>query len=118
MASQQFDVDSNTRQIIEEKAKRRAFLREEFIKQKTNPFQHASGGGGTVFDPAMMRYQAMTVSGWDYFKPSGKNALYGLIFIVAPMFTFGYFVQKSKAEQEAKYRRGEVAYKDRRFKFI
>nr|CAI5846047.1 unnamed protein product [Callosobruchus analis] len=118
MAAQQFDVDPNFRKILEEKAKRRLILREEFLKQRTNPFQHATGAGGTVFDPAIMRYQAMTVSGWDYFKPSGKNAIYGLAFMVAPMFIFGYFLQSTRAKQEAKYRRGEVAYKDRRFKFV
>nr|CAH7727996.1 unnamed protein product [Callosobruchus chinensis] len=118
MASQQYDVDPNFRQVVEEKAKRRAVLREEFLKQRFNPFQHATGEGGTVFDPAIMRYQAMRVSGWDYFKPSGKNAIYGMAFMVLPMFIYGYFVKTDRAEQEAKYRRGEVAYKDRRFKFV
>ncbi|KAJ8943301.1 hypothetical protein NQ318_004742 [Aromia moschata] len=116
--SSQFDVNSETRGILEEKAKRRAVLREQFLKAKTDPFQHASGHGGTVFDPAMLRYQALKVSGFEYFKTTPKNVIYGLAFMVMPMTLYGYFLHKTRSEQEAKYRRGEVAYKDRRFKFI
>lgn len=60
----------------------------------------------------------MKVSGFDYFKPSGKNVLYGLVFLVLPMVGFGYIMHKSRRDLEARYRRGEVAYKDRNFKFI
>lgn len=70
------------------------------------------------FDAAMQRYIAMKVSGFEYFKPSGKNVLYGLAFMVIPMVGFGYLVQKTRNDQEARIRRGEVAYKDRNFKFI
>uniref|UniRef100_V5GYY5 NADH dehydrogenase [ubiquinone] 1 beta subcomplex subunit 4 n=1 Tax=Anoplophora glabripennis TaxID=217634 RepID=V5GYY5_ANOGL len=116
--SQQFDIDNESRKIIEEKAKRRATLREQFLKLKTDPFQHASGEGGTVFDPAMQRYTAMKVSGFEYFKPSGKNVLYGLLFMVIPMVGFGYLVKKTRMDEEDRIRRGDVAYKDRNFKFI
>ncbi|KAJ8935477.1 hypothetical protein NQ314_012769 [Rhamnusium bicolor] len=98
--------------------KRRAFLRDEFLKLKSDPFQHASGEGGTVFDPAIQRYQAMKVSGFEYFKPSGKNIIHGLLLVVLPMTVFGYLLNRSRTNLEAKYRRGEVAYKDRGFKFI
>lgn len=60
----------------------------------------------------------MKVSGFEYFKPSGKNVLYGLAFLVLPMAGCGFIVQKLRAIREASYRRGEVAYKDRNFKFI
>ncbi|KAG5877275.1 hypothetical protein JTB14_038311 [Gonioctena quinquepunctata] len=116
--SGQYDVDDTTRRLLEEKAKRRLFLREQFLKLKSNPFQHATGEGGTVFDPALQRFQAMKVSGFEYFKPSSKNALYGLVFMVLPMGVFTYLMYQSRANQEAKYRSGEVAYKDRNFKFI
>lgn len=54
--SEQFDVDSETRRILEEKAKRRAILREQFLKLKTDPFQHASGEGGTVVSNHVASY--------------------------------------------------------------
>lgn len=44
----QFDVTPEQKSIIEEKAKRRLALREEFLKQASNPFKHASGEGGAV----------------------------------------------------------------------
>lgn len=46
--AQQYDVSPAQRQLIEARAQRRAVLREEFMKQSTNPFKHASGEGGTV----------------------------------------------------------------------
>ena len=59
----------------------------------------------------------MKVSGFEFFKPSGKNALLGISCLLVPMVVLGYFVKNSRDELEASYRRGEVAYKDRRFKF-
>lgn len=59
----------------------------------------------------------MKISGYDYFKPSIRNGVYGMLFLVIPMGGFGYLLFKQRQEQEAKYRRGEVAYKDRYFKF-
>ncbi|KAJ8918917.1 hypothetical protein NQ315_016819 [Exocentrus adspersus] len=116
--SQQYDLPPEQQRLLLEKTKRRAELREQFLKLRTDPFRHASGEGGTVFDPALLRYQAMKVSAYDYFKPSGKNILHGLVLFVAPMVITGYFVYKDRSQKEASYRRGEVAYKDRLFKFI
>ncbi|XP_023019571.1 NADH dehydrogenase [ubiquinone] 1 beta subcomplex subunit 4 [Leptinotarsa decemlineata] len=116
--SQQYDVDDATRKLLEEKAKRRLVLREQFLKMKSDPFQHATGEGGTVFDPAMQRFQAMKVTGFEHFKPSPKNGIYGVLFVVVPMAIMTYAMQTSRDNKEASYRRGEVAYKDRSFKFI
>lgn len=46
--AEQFDVSSTERKILEERAQRRAALRNEFLKLKSDPFKHASGEGGTV----------------------------------------------------------------------
>ncbi|CAH1109544.1 unnamed protein product [Psylliodes chrysocephalus] len=113
-----YDLTEQARNLLEQKAKRRAVLRQEYLKLKTNPFQHASGEGGAVFDPAIQRYNAMKVSGFEYFKPTGKSAVYGMGMLVIPMMGYFYLMYKQRTELEAKYRRGEVAYKDRNFKFI
>ncbi|KAJ8984245.1 hypothetical protein NQ317_007477 [Molorchus minor] len=70
------------------------------------------------FDAAILRYQAMKVSGFEYFKPSPKNAVFGLVFLVIPMTLYGYLIKNSRDKLEAQYRSGQVAYKDRRFKFV
>jgi hypothetical protein len=48
MADKQYDVSSSTKSAVEAYAKRRALLREEYIKQITNPHRHGTGEGGTV----------------------------------------------------------------------
>lgn len=70
------------------------------------------------FDPAMQRHTAMRLHTFDHFRATGKNAIVGISSIIVPMFAFGYWIYKRRSNLEAKYRRGEVAYKDRRFKFI
>lgn len=103
--------------VLEQKSKRRERLREHFQREISNPFQHASEEGGAVFDPALQRYYAMKENTFWYFRPNFKN-FSTLCFCLVPMFTLGYFLKNSRDERERKYRRGEVAYKDRRFKFI
>ncbi|XP_060523577.1 uncharacterized protein LOC132700349 [Cylas formicarius] len=115
--AQQYDVSKEQQKILEEKANRRAFLRNEFLKARTDPFQHASGEAGIVFDPALQRYQAMKSNLWDYFKTSPKNVANGLLLIVLPLSAYTYISYKYKMKLEGQYRRGEVAYKDRNFKF-
>nr|CAI5861134.1 unnamed protein product [Callosobruchus analis] len=41
-----------------------------------------------------------------------------LFCIIIPMGVYGYFLKTTRDARECKYRRGEVAYKDRRFKFV
>ncbi|ENN72167.1 hypothetical protein D910_08476 [Dendroctonus ponderosae] len=115
--AQQYGVDPQTQRVAIEKLQRKIQLRNEFLKQSTDPFQHSAGEGGAVFDPAFTRYQALGVSRYEYFKPSGKNVVQGLLFFVAPMVIMGTLVYRSRSKAEASYRAGEVAYKDRRFRF-
>jgi hypothetical protein len=48
MADKQYDVSAKDKRLVEAYAKRRAVLREEYIKQITNPHRHGTGEGGTL----------------------------------------------------------------------
>lgn len=39
-----YEQSAEVRQILTEKAKRRAVLRAEYIKQASNPYKHGEGG--------------------------------------------------------------------------
>lgn len=43
-----FDISATERKILEDRAKRRAVLRHEYLKQIQNPYRQALGSGGTV----------------------------------------------------------------------
>lgn len=64
-----------------------------------------------------MRHQALKVSYADYFKPTPRTTKLGILMFV-PFFMMCYVVSKDRAETEHKYRTGQVAYKDRGFKWI
>jgi len=70
------------------------------------------------FDSGIQRFMSMRAEDYDHFRPNPKTSLYGLCVIVIPILVFGYLVKTSRNAQEHKYRTGQVAYKDRRFKFI
>ncbi|XP_067633530.1 uncharacterized protein ND-B15 [Eurosta solidaginis] len=95
-----------------------AKLRAEYLKQSTNPYRHATGEGGTVFDAGLARFQAMRVSHYEHFKPTGKSFRVGFFSVVLPIFLYGWALKTERDGREAKYRTGQVAYKDRKFKFI
>ncbi|XP_022908936.1 uncharacterized protein [Onthophagus taurus] len=118
MAEQHYNVTAEQRKILEEKAKRRLVLRNEFLKQSANPYRHALNEGGTVFDPAVQRFVSMKVTTYEHFKPNFKNSIMFLALAGIPFSIYSYFMYKSRTENEARYRRGEIAYKDRLFKFI
>jgi hypothetical protein len=48
MADKQFDVSAKEKSLVEAYAKRRLALREEYIKQITNPHRHGAGEGGML----------------------------------------------------------------------
>lgn len=41
-------ISLDQKKILEQKAQRRAELRNEFLKQQSNPYRHAQGSGGTI----------------------------------------------------------------------
>lgn len=70
------------------------------------------------FDAAAMRHQAMKISFVKFFKPTTNTISRTLAFIVLPTALMYWAVKNSQEEKEAQYRRGEIAYRDRKFKFI
>ncbi|KAH8327318.1 hypothetical protein KR074_010067 [Drosophila pseudoananassae] len=119
-------------------------LRNEYLKQSSNPFRHATGEGGTVvsaktatilrlchqddefhrvlyvfqFDAGLSRFQAMRVSNYEHFKPTGKSFRTGLFAVALPIVLYAWALKAERDGREEKYRTGQVAYKDRQFKFI
>lgn len=59
----------------------------------------------------------MRVSGVEHFKPTSKT-LQALMIVVVPMLAYGYWIKSDRDAREQEFRTGQVAYKDRRFKFI
>ncbi|XP_049805340.1 uncharacterized protein LOC126248418 [Schistocerca nitens] len=117
MADQQFGVSRQNRDLIEAAAKRRALLRQEYIKLTTNPHRHATGEGGVLLDTGVQRFMAMRATQYEHFRPTPKSSFYGLALVAAPMALFIWFIKNKRDEQEHKLRTGQVAYRDRRFKF-
>lgn len=66
----------------------------------------------------MYRFQAMRVSHYDHFKPTYKSFKTGFFTVVFPIVAFALAFKYERDSREEKYRNGEVAYKDRLFKFI
>ncbi|XP_018327533.1 NADH dehydrogenase [ubiquinone] 1 beta subcomplex subunit 4 [Agrilus planipennis] len=117
MSTERYYPQDEQEKLIE-KSKRRAFLREEFLKQTTNPFRHATGEGGTVFDPAIQRYSAMIINQYDYFRPTPKTSFMGIVLIVIPFCSYWYLLKTTREKREQQYRSGEIPYSKRLFKFI
>ncbi|KAF4518362.1 hypothetical protein B566_EDAN007089 [Ephemera danica] len=118
MADKQFDTSPEDMRRFQLKAEQRAVLKKEYWKQITNPHRHASNEGGTLFDAGVQRFMALKVTGYDHFRPTPRSAGYALGFVVIPIVAYTWLLKSSRDCQEEKYRTGQVAYKDRRFKFI
>uniref|UniRef100_A0A7R9PCZ0 NADH dehydrogenase [ubiquinone] 1 beta subcomplex subunit 4 n=1 Tax=Timema californicum TaxID=61474 RepID=A0A7R9PCZ0_TIMCA len=73
---------------------------------------------GLKFDTGVQRFIAMRATGYDHFKPTPKSAGYGLGLVFIPIALYAWLLKSSRDKQEHKYRTGQVAYRDRRFKFI
>ncbi|KAL5287185.1 hypothetical protein ACFFRR_008240 [Megaselia abdita] len=93
-------------------------LRGEFNKLITNPHRHATMEGGHVFDHGMQRFQAMSVTNFDHFKPTWRSLKVGFFGCILPIAVYAYFLKKERDGREHLFSTGQVAYKDRQFKFI
>lgn len=60
----------------------------------------------------------MKVNTYEHFRPTPKNALMALAALVIPMAGYAYLLKSERDCKEKAYRTGQVAYKDRNFKFI
>ncbi|CRK99831.1 CLUMA_CG013139, isoform A [Clunio marinus] len=103
---------------ISSKQKRVIELRNEYLKQINNPYRHMTAEGGHVFDPAIYRFHAMRVSHYDHFKPNFKTFRIGFGLVVLPILLSAWAFKYERETREEKFRTGQVAYKDRLFKFI
>lgn len=69
------------------------------------------------FDAGIQRFTAMKINTYEHFRPTVKNVRTGLLAMVLPMAFFGYIMKCERDYKEHQYRTGQVAYKDRLFKF-
>jgi len=106
------------KKVLLEKHNRAMELRAEFIKQSQNPFRHGTGEGGTLFDAGVARFQAMRVNHYEHFKPTFKAFKVGMLAVVLPIGIYAWMLKSERDAREHQYRTGQVAYKDRLFKFI
>ncbi|GAB0097151.1 uncharacterized protein DMENIID0001_127590 [Sergentomyia squamirostris] len=114
--AEQFDIDAKTRERLLERQKYRMEMRQEFLKQTSNP--HRVAAGGTVFDTGMQRFQAARVTQFEHFKPNFKTAKRGFFIVLLPIVAYAWLMKSERSAREHQYRTGQVAYRDRKFKFI
>ncbi|KAK7080833.1 hypothetical protein SK128_017104 [Halocaridina rubra] len=103
---------------LRQRAAMRAAVKKEFIKQAYNPHRHASGEGGFLFDPALQRFLSMRVTHYEYFKPTPKSSLIGFGLLVVPIVGYALFMKYHHDDFERQCSTGQIAYKDRRNKFV
>lgn len=118
MAAKQYDVHPQVVKDAEEKAKRRAALKREYFKQITDPFKHGKGEGGYLFDSGLQRFMSMRATGYEYFRPTPRSGAFAFGLVIAPIAIYTWLIKMHRDSVEKKLRSGEVAYKDRKFKFI
>jgi len=70
------------------------------------------------FDAGLARFQAMRVSNFEHFRPTGHSFRMGLFAVALPIALYAWALKAERDGREEKYRTGQVAYKDRQFKFI
>ncbi|XP_076046517.1 NADH dehydrogenase (ubiquinone) B15 subunit [Oratosquilla oratoria] len=97
---------------------RRNQLKLDFLRQATNPHTHAAGQAGHVVDPAIQRFLAMRSTQVEHFRATPRTSMLGFLLIALPIGAYGYLLKRDKENQEDMYRTGQVAYKDRPYKFV
>jgi len=65
----------------------------------------------------MQRWQSMRAQQWHYFKPSMSTYIWPVA-VLAACLGYGHLIHLDRSAREKKIRNGEVAYADRRFKFL
>ncbi|KAF2365988.1 NADH:ubiquinone oxidoreductase subunit NDUFB4 [Trinorchestia longiramus] len=102
-------------QLIEKRAKMKANLKAQFIRQQYNPYRFINGNE-PIFDPAVQRWMSMRACTQDFFKATPKTSYLGLLNIL-PVAVLTYIVHNLRAKNENMYRSGEISYRDRHPKF-
>ncbi|CAG9787956.1 unnamed protein product [Diatraea saccharalis] len=101
--------------IIKAQIERRAKFRQEFLKLRTDPCKHATEAG-YVFDPALQRFLSMKSCQAQYFKPSIRTVISGILNI-APFFIYGYVIWYERNQFLRACECGKIKYRDRTHKF-
>ncbi|ESO87233.1 hypothetical protein LOTGIDRAFT_229348 [Lottia gigantea] len=110
-----YDVSEKEMRTIKERAKFRAAMKAEFQMKYTNPYYRRVEG--FIFDPALQRHMAMRATQVHFFKPNIKTVAVAMMTYVIPLTALIYFGFKAIAAHERKCNTGEIAYKDRTYKF-
>merc|ERR1711894_557997 len=109
-----YDITAEERAAIDERVRMRNQLKAEFQRKVTNPYR---GVGGSVFDPAVQRFLSMRANYWHQFQPTPKGLIAPFCLIVMPVTVFSYLIYTDRTGMEEKCRTGQIAYKDRAYKF-
>merc|ERR1711963_343007 len=112
-----YDISKDEMRAIRERAKMREALKLDWQKKVTDPTRGAHDGG-YIFDPAVQRFMAMRATNFDHFKVTPKTSWLGFAFVVLPIGLISYFTIRDKEEREARFRAGDVKYKDRTWYFM
>ncbi|XP_025418605.1 NADH dehydrogenase [ubiquinone] 1 beta subcomplex subunit 4 [Sipha flava] len=104
-------------EIIKKKNALRKAVSEEYIKNCSNPYRNVKMEGGTLFDVGVQRYMSLKSTQYEFFKPTPKTSLLGILLLVVPYCTLTYVIKKERDRRENLIRTGQVAYRDRGFKF-
>jgi len=110
-----YDVTAEEQRAMAERAAMRETLRNDYQKKLSNPYR---GVGGYIFDPAVQRFLSMRSNHYEQFRATPKTAAFGFFCGLLPMVLLWYVVDWDRTTKEEQRRRGEVAYKDRQWKFI
>ncbi|CAD0201947.1 unnamed protein product [Chrysodeixis includens] len=101
--------------IILDQIERRAKLRKEFLKQRTDPCKHANEAG-YVFDKAIQNWYSMKVTTLDHFPFNFRTIRFAVMSILIPMGSFGYLLWSTRTKKERERRCGRLKYGDRPWK--
>ncbi|XP_050432016.1 NADH dehydrogenase [ubiquinone] 1 beta subcomplex subunit 4 [Adelges cooleyi] len=104
-------------EIIRKKNEMRNAIKTEYIKNLSNPLRNAKMEGGTMFDEGIQRFMSMKATSNEFFRPTTKNSVLGILTIIVPYCALTYFIKKERDRRENLLRTGQVAYKDRGYKF-
>ncbi|GLH10228.1 Putative ubiquinone dehydrogenase, partial [Gryllus bimaculatus] len=69
------------------------------------------------FDSGIQRFMSMRTTMYDHFRPTTKATGYGFALLLAPLVLYTWLLKSSRDSTEKLYRTGQVAYRDRNFKF-
>ncbi|ESN94885.1 hypothetical protein HELRODRAFT_87523, partial [Helobdella robusta] len=70
------------------------------------------------FDPAVQRFLSMKAHHYEMFKPTPKNFAFAFFGMFLPITLLAWKMEKDRVTLDEKCRRGEIAYKDRSWKFV